>query len=129
MIATLCRANPLPGSQPPAWLRQAHELVRDQFTQPLSVSAIAGAVGVHPVHLARSFRRYYGAPIGDYVRSLRLEKARTLLSSTALTLAEIAIGAGFYDQSHLARAFRRYLGMTPRQYRRLTQLSAAELHG
>ncbi|HEV2905625.1 MAG TPA: helix-turn-helix domain-containing protein [Pyrinomonadaceae bacterium] len=118
MIAMLCRLNEPRGNRPPHWLTQAHDLLRDQFAEPLSVATIAKTVDVHPVHLSRTFRKRYGSSIGDYVRSLRIEKARSLLSSTALPLAEIATTTGFYDQAHLSRVFKRRLRMTPAQYRR-----------
>ena len=117
MIATLCRLNE-PRSRSPRWLTQAHDLLRDQFAESLSVTAIAKLIGVHPVHLSRTFRKHYGSSIGDYVRGLRIEKARSLLLSTALSLAEIGMTSGFYDQAHLSRVFKRYVGMTPAQYRR-----------
>lgn len=118
MIATLCRLNEPRRSQSPRWLTQAHDLLRDQFAEPLSVTTIAKTVGVHPVHLSRTFRKRYCSSIGDYVRSLRIEKARSLLLSTALSLAEIATISGFCDQAHLSHVFKRYVGMTPGQYRR-----------
>lgn len=118
MIATLCRINEPPGSRPPRWLTQAHDLVCDQFAEPLSVNAIAKMVDVHPVHLSRTFQKRYSSSIGDYVRGLRIEKARSLLLTTALSLAEIATVTGFFDQAHLSHVFKRNVGMTPGQYRR-----------
>jgi AraC family transcriptional regulator len=118
MIATVCRLNEPRRSQTPRWLTHAHDLLHDQFAEPLSVTAIAKTVDVHPVHLSRSFRKHYSSSIGDYVRSLRIEKARSLLLSTASSLAEIAAISGFCDQAHLSHVFKRYVGMTPGQYRR-----------
>src|SRR2546423_14815256 len=120
MIGTVCRMNAESlRIQSPRWLSQARELIHNQFSGQLSVSLIAKAVGVHSVHLSRTFARYFGASIGDYVRSLRVERARHEISSTNLSLAEIAANTGFYDQSHLSRVFKRELGLTPGQYRKL----------
>ena len=105
--------------QPPSWLEQAHDLVRSQFTESLQLSEIASTVGVHPVHLARTFRKYYGYSVSDYVRKLRIELARLDLASSDLSLAEIAVKAGFCDQGHLCRLFRRFTGMSPAKYRAL----------
>ena len=55
--------------------------------------------------------------VGEYRRRRRLDYARRKLADPRLSLAEVAIDAGFADQSHLTRAFRRVTGVTPGQYR------------
>jgi AraC family transcriptional regulator len=104
--------------RPPAWLRQARDLLHDRFTECLSLGEIAEAVGVHPTHLARVFRQHYRCTIGDYLRGLRIEQACHELSASDTPLIEIAAGAGYCDQSHFSTAFRRHTGMTPSEYRR-----------
>lgn len=101
----------------PTWLKRAHEFLFESSNSPLTLSAIAREVGVHPVHLARSFRTYYGRSIGECQREQRLSKALQLLKDSQATLAEIAQKAGFADQSHFTRAFRKYHGVTPGAYR------------
>jgi len=102
---------------PPQWLTQAHELVKSRFAEPLTLSEMASAVGVHPVTLAREFRRYYRSTIGDMVRHERIEfTCREILKPDA-TLTDVAISAGFYDQSHFAKTFKQIMGVTPSQYR------------
>ncbi|MBO0721070.1 MAG: helix-turn-helix transcriptional regulator, partial [Blastocatellia bacterium] len=53
---------------PPLWLRQAEEMIRARFAEPLTLNEIAAAIDRHPVHLAREFRRHHGSTIGDYIR-------------------------------------------------------------
>jgi AraC family transcriptional regulator len=118
MIAEMSRRR-LTEAAVPYWLRQARDLIHAQFTQSLTVSSIAETVGVHPVHLARMFRKTYRCTIGDYVRELRTELACREISSTNLPLSEIASKAGFYDQGHLSRIVKERTGMTPSQYRSL----------
>lgn len=101
----------------PNWLRQAHELIHEGFCEPLTLSAIARAVGIHPSHLARTFRAHYRRSIGDYVRHLRLERASRELTDTGLSLAEIGLRSGFFDQSHFSRTFKGHTGLTPAQFR------------
>lgn len=105
------------GVRAPRWLQQVRTTVERRFQEPLTLSELAQSVDVHPGHLARAFRRHYGATVGELVRDLRVAYARRRLE-TAAPLRDIANDAGFADQSHFTRTFRRATGMTPAQYRR-----------
>ena len=118
MLAEVSRRQEnLVGHTPPRWLARAVEFLRESFAEPLTISQVASAVGVHPVHLAREFRRFHRCTIGEYIRRLRVERACCQLNKTNVPLAAIAAGAGFSDQSHFSRTFKRLMGMTPAQYR------------
>jgi len=101
----------------PRWLRRVRDELHDHFSRRVSIGDLASRAAVHPDHLSRSFRRHYGMLIGDYVRRLRLEWAARALLSTDTTLAELAIAAGFVDQSEFTRRFREHFGTTPGRYR------------
>jgi AraC family transcriptional regulator len=98
---------------PPPWLQQIDDLLRSEFIEPLTLDRIAGSVGVHPSHLARVFRRAHGCTVGDYLRNLRIEFACDRLRTTDASLVEIALAAGFSDQSHFSKTFKRQTGMSP----------------
>ncbi len=102
----------------PQWLRETREWLHDRFLDPPSVAALASAAGVHPDYLARSFRVWFGAPIGAYVRGLRIDWAAAQLGASTRPIVEIALRAGFADQSHFTRLFRQHTGLTPALYRR-----------
>lgn len=104
--------------KPPRWLVQAREMLDERNVEKLSLGEIATTVGVHPVHLAREFRRFYHCTTGEYVRACRIESARRQISASDQPLSSIALAAGFFDQSHFTRIFKRFTGMTPHQYRR-----------
>ena len=101
----------------PRWLEQAKELLHSDFAKPLMLADIAQAVGVHPVHLAQTFHRFYRCTVGDYVRRLRIEYACHELASSESPIVDIALSAGFCDQSHFTRTFKRLTGLVPSQYR------------
>lgn len=118
VMADLSRRLPKAlGRKPPKSLEQTRELLHTHFSESLTLAEIAGSVGIHPVHLARIFRRYHHCTIGEYVRKLRIESACHEISTTDCQLALIASRNGFYDQSHFSRAFKRMMGITPGQYR------------
>jgi AraC family transcriptional regulator len=102
----------------PNWLRQSEEILHEHFAERLSMSFIAKAVGVHPVHLAKVFRKINHCTVGDYVRRLRVEFACQEISRAKAPLAEIAVRAGFYDQGHFSKTFKRFTGLTPTQYQK-----------
>ncbi len=105
--------------RPPQWLQDAEELIRDRFTERLTLTEVARAAGVHPVHLAREFQRHTGRTIGQQVRQLRIERACRMLSHGRNPLAEIALAAGFADQSQFSKTFKSSTGLTPSEYRQL----------
>jgi AraC family transcriptional regulator len=84
----------------------------------LTLAHVAAQVGVHPVHLATTFRRKYGVTVGEFVRRLRIEHACAELLKKDLPLTAIALQAGFADQSHFSKVFKSYVGTTPAKYRR-----------
>ncbi len=102
---------------PPRWLRQAREILDERFDESLTLVALSEMVGVHPVHLAREFRRFYCCTVGGYVRQRRIESACRQISTTDLPFSEIALAAGFFDQSHFARTLKKFTGMTLSEYR------------
>ena len=108
------RASP---GKPPAWLALVEEALRSHFATPMALDELARLAGVHPVHLARVFRKRHGCTVGEYVRHLRVEFALRQLSETTTPLSDIAAAAGFSDHSHFARTLRALLGVTPSEYR------------
>jgi AraC family transcriptional regulator len=98
-------------------MRQLDRLLADRFSEPWTLTALAARLAVHPHHLSRAVRRHRRTSVGAWLRRLRVEYAAQLLR-TALPLAEVALRAGFCDQSHLSRCFSRHFGTTPRAWRR-----------
>jgi AraC-like DNA-binding protein len=85
MLALAARRDSTPpaGRRPPPWLRAAEEFLRANFMQAIDLRQVAAASGVHPVHLARVFRQFYGVTPGQYVRALRLDWAAAQLAASA----------------------------------------------
>lgn len=106
-----------PATRRPVWLEEAHRIVRAEFASGVECRAIAARLGVHPVQLAREFRRAYRLTMTELMIQLRVEHAAHLLRTTQRSLAAIALDAGFTDQSHLARRFRRQFQTTCGRYR------------
>ena len=99
-------------------VRRVMELIDAGFSQPLPLSSIAASVGLHPTHLARSFKAATGLTIGAYIRQRRRERAEVLLlEDPSLGISRIAAESGFADHAHMTRTFKADVGVTPSQYR------------
>ena len=96
----------------------AEEFLRSEFANNVTLEKVAGAVGVHPVHLSREFRRRKGVTFGEYLRLIRVRAACRELALGDKRICDIALDAGFCDQSHFSNTFRRVMGTTPSEYRR-----------
>jgi AraC family transcriptional regulator len=104
--------------EPPAWFKQALDLASETYDHPLSLTLIAREVGVHPVHLARSSRRFLGCTFGDHLAKVRLRRAFELLLFPKNSIANVAHSSGFADHAHLCRTFKKSTGLTPSTFRR-----------
>lgn len=103
--------------RPPPWLTLVAEALRDVPVKG-SIASLSRLAGVHPVHLTRTFRAFYGCTPAEYALRLRLAHAARLLGETRRALADVAIDAGFADQSHFTTRFRAVYGLPPGEYRR-----------
>lgn len=118
MMAELVRATIDGAKARPRWLRRVEDALDASIASPPSVEELAALAGVHPTHLLRTFRRYQGATISNYVRQRRIQRARVEVAQAKRPLAMIALDAGFADQSHFTRVFKQTFGETPGQYAR-----------
>jgi AraC family transcriptional regulator len=101
----------------PRWLKQVKEIIDVSFCDNLTIAGMAETVGVHPVHLATVFRKHYRCTIGECIRQRRVEYASRRLSLSEDTLVEIALAAGFSDQSHFSKTFKHFTGLSPARFR------------
>jgi AraC family transcriptional regulator len=108
---------PKEGAYPPPWLRQLHELLSENPCGKFALADLANLVGIHPVQLSRQFKRYYGEPLGDYLRRRRIEMGAQKLLSGWGSLCEIAHSVGFSDHAQFTRTFKRFMGVTPSEFR------------
>lgn len=87
------------------------------ISDPLTLEMISQVAGISSSHFSDLFRQCMGQSPHQYLMARRVEKAKDLLASTDLSIAEVAATLGFADQSHLTRLMRRFTGLTPRMLR------------
>lgn len=94
-------------------IRRLVEFVEANLEADLTLEQLAGVAGISVPHLTTLFRRTMGQSVHAYVMERRVQRARALLLTRRLSIAEVALETGFAHQSHMARWMRRLLGVTP----------------
>ena len=98
----------------PRRMRDARRYIERHFGDAsLSISRLADMAGVSETYFRREFREYFGTSPGAYLKKIRLENARLLLSTGYYTVSEIAVRCGFQSLSYFSYEFHRLTGQTP----------------
>lgn len=91
--------------------------VQDHYAEPVSRERAAAFFNISPNHLSRLFSGQGSMSFVDYVRWVRMAKARTILQKYHLSIGEVAKRCGYADSDYFSRLFRRQFGLTPGEYR------------
>jgi AraC-like DNA-binding protein len=100
----------------PRWLEHLRQELNDLSLAAVDIGARVREAGAHPAHASRLFRRCYGSSITEHAHAQSVRRSIAPLASGA-SLSEVALTAGFYDQSHMTRVFKRVIGRTPGAHR------------
>jgi AraC-like DNA-binding protein len=98
-------------------MQRAAVFAENHLSQKLSADDLANAAGLSASHFNRRFRQWSGHSPVEYLRRLRVDKARKLLADVDLSIKEIARLTGFDDAYHFSKVFRRVDGLPPTRYR------------
>lgn len=104
-----------------AQLNAALELIDSRMAEDLSLDDLAMACGISRFHFIRRFRLSTGQTPYRYLLQRRIEAARTLLTSTQMSVSEVGVQVGFPDPGHFSRTFARLVGNSPQRYRNATR--------
>ena len=96
----------------------ASELIGRRFAEPLTLTAVAAAIGTSLFHLCRSFRRSTGTTLHEYRNQLRLRTSLDRLEEDGGDLSQLALELGYSSHSHFTASFRRAFGVPPSAARR-----------
>src|SRR5689334_11854048 len=98
-------------------VKRVIELMQDNPSRDFSLAEMAQTVNLSPPYFCYLFKSITGMPPAKYLKSLRLQHAATLLTTTFLSVKEIVRRVGCSDDSHFVRDFKRAYGVTPSAYR------------
>jgi AraC-like DNA-binding protein len=99
-------------------IRDAQQHLRENYTSQISVPELARLAGLSTSHFSTLFRSATGSGVLDYVKSLRMARARELLITSTRSVCQIAVDVGYSDAFYFSRQFRTLNGCSPSQYRR-----------
>lgn len=99
-------------------VRKALAYIQINYHRDLSLEEVATHAGVSMSYLSRVFPEYVGDNFCDYLRRLRIERAKELLLFTNDYIYEIASKVGFWNSRYFSKIFQEEVGMTPTDYRR-----------
>ncbi|MFM7427664.1 MAG: helix-turn-helix domain-containing protein [Elainella sp.] len=105
------------GQLSPRQLQEIIDLIHTDLPTELSLTDLAKHLNLSPFHFARLFKHSLGLSPHQYVLQNRIERAKKLIATTPkLSLTEIGLQVGFYDQTHFGKAFKRTVGLSPKQF-------------
>ena len=104
----------------PAWLDAMLERLAVEYDQEIDPAGLARSSGISREHMCRSFRRYLGVSLTQYVNSLRTYRAAWLLRNTDREIADVGCEVGFNNLGYFYKEFTKSFNMAPGEYRKAT---------
>ncbi len=101
------------------WIKQIKERINDNPTALLSLEKLSLDFELHPNYIIRKFKEITGHKLSEYLTKIRLENTIKNLIITESRITEIALNAGFYDQSHFNRNLKKHIATTPLHFRKV----------
>ena len=95
------------------------------YAEKIKLRDVAKSFGIHPNYLTRIFHEKYGISPKQYLISLKLKKARRLLTTTELSVSVISSSLGFDDQLAFSKIFKKEFAVSPSEYRKQSRISSA----
>lgn len=99
-------------------IQKAHDILTKQAVHPPTIEELSRMVFLNQQKLKAGFAKQYHMTIGEYTNSLRMAMGASLLSSTDLSVSDIAKKTGYMYSGNFSKMFKKYYGVSPLEYRR-----------
>jgi AraC-like DNA-binding protein len=126
LIVVLARAEHTPEGDPQRHrprLEHTLKLIHEQFSEQLSLAALARHAGMSISRFSCVFREALGTSPLEYVAETRMREARQRLRAPGLSIAEVAYAVGFQDSNYFSRSFKQHHGVSPREFRDMARIA------
>ena len=117
--ASQARCPRLPGagvSLAPWRIKRAQTLMSELMNKGCSIEHVARECAISRSHFSRAFKNSTGLSPHHWLRLQRVRKAEQLLLDGQMSLQQVALECGFYDQSYFTRVFSKVVGLSPRRW-------------
>ncbi len=91
--------------------------ISTNYNKPITLDTLEQEFKINKYNLQKSFKKKLGLTPWEYQTAIRIENSKQLFYSH-ISLVEIALESGFYDQSHFTHSFKKYVGVTPGDYKK-----------
>lgn len=104
-------------------LRRAKDFINDAYKEPLNLADISARANLSPYHFLRLYKQTFQETPHDYLTRVRIERAKTLLKTSELSVTDICFEVGFESLGTFSSLFFRQVGLPPSQYRKYAHSS------
>jgi two-component system response regulator YesN len=98
-------------------MKAAVDYIQANYQRDLNMATVSNHVSLNYSYFSQTFKEYTGLSFVQYIKTVRIEKAKELLEKTELKVFEIGTMVGFENSKHFNRVFREMEGVTPLEYR------------
>lgn len=98
-------------------LSRAMEMLAEDYSQNITVAALAESCGISETYFRKLFARVYGMSPMAYISNQRISYARELLTNTSISVENVGYQSGYRDPAYFCRIFKKITGMSPSEYR------------
>jgi two-component system response regulator YesN len=98
-------------------ISRVQSYIQEHLEEGLSLLIMSEHVNLHPVYLSKVYKSVTGQTIGDYIFSIRMERAAYFLEYTDLKIVDISGKLGFLAPPHFIKIFKKHYNCTPQEYR------------
>ena len=99
-------------------INEAVRYMEEHFTEAVTTEELSRMIHLSEGYFCSLFKEVTGKTAKEYINSLRLTRAREILSSTDMTVTEAAFCCGFSDANYFTRLFKKETGISPREFRK-----------
>ncbi len=105
-----------------ARMQEAIAYIDENFGKNLNMAIVSNSMSINYSVFSQTFKEYTGKNFVDYLRDLRIAKAKSLLADTELKISEISALTGYTDDKYFMKAFKAAVGVSPTQFRKTERL-------
>lgn len=102
--------------------KDAKNYMDRMYSRDIRIQDVAGILHVHPNYLSTLFRREYDQSPREYLRKVRMNQAKILLTTTEYSISDISSDVGYTNPFQFSKVFKSCYGISPTEYRNMRQV-------